>query len=99
MYVHCERSVAVVAGHVSEAAADGAQLAVFPESFMPGYADWAWRHTHVWVALETTDRSASGALYTRRSTSTTMARSPDSTASSSPREQSGWCGRTARALC
>ena len=32
-----------VAEHISKAAADAAQLVVFPESFVPGYPDWVWR--------------------------------------------------------
>jgi nitrilase len=36
-------SLALVADHVTKAAADGAQLVAFPESFVPGYPDWIWR--------------------------------------------------------
>ncbi len=36
-------TIDVVAGHVAEAAAGGADLVVFPESFVPGYPDWIWR--------------------------------------------------------
>lgn len=44
VYLDREASLAVVAGHVSKAGADGADLVVFPESFVPGYPDWTWRH-------------------------------------------------------
>jgi nitrilase len=33
----------VAAAAIAAAAADGAQLVVFPESFVPGYPDWVWR--------------------------------------------------------
>ena len=33
----------VVATEVAAAASDGADLVVFPESFVPGYPDWVWR--------------------------------------------------------
>ena len=33
----------VVATEVKQAAADGAELVVFPESFVPCYPDWVWR--------------------------------------------------------
>ena len=35
----------IVAGHVADAGADGANLVVFPESFAPGYPDFVWRLT------------------------------------------------------
>ena len=44
VYLDRERTLGVVADHISKAAADGAQLVVFPESFVPGYPDWVWRH-------------------------------------------------------
>jgi nitrilase len=33
----------IVVAHVVEAAHEGADLVVFPESFVPGYPDWVWR--------------------------------------------------------
>jgi nitrilase len=30
-------------GHLRSAAGDGAGLVVFPEAYLPGYPDWAWR--------------------------------------------------------
>lgn len=36
-------TLGVVAAEVSKAAADGAELVVFPESFVPCYPDWVWR--------------------------------------------------------
>jgi len=36
-------TLAVVVEAVEEAAAGGARLVVFPESFVPGYPDWVWR--------------------------------------------------------
>ena len=42
-YLDRERTLAMVVDHVAKAAADGARLVVFPESFVPGYPDWVWR--------------------------------------------------------
>ncbi len=42
-YLDRKATVAVVADHVARAGADGADLVVFPESFVPGYPDWVWR--------------------------------------------------------
>lgn len=33
----------IVAERIASAGADGADLVVFPESFVPGYPDWVWR--------------------------------------------------------
>jgi nitrilase len=43
-YLDREGSLDVVADHITKAGADGAHLVVFPESFVPGYPDWVWRH-------------------------------------------------------
>lgn len=37
-------TLTVVVAEIERAAADGARLVVFPESFVPGYPDWVWRH-------------------------------------------------------
>jgi nitrilase len=42
-YLDRERTLALVADHVVRAGIDGANLVVFPESFVPGYPDWVWR--------------------------------------------------------
>lgn len=36
-------TLAVVVDQIGQAAAGGARLVVFPESFVPGYPDWVWR--------------------------------------------------------
>ena len=33
----------VATAEIATAASDGAELVVFPESFVPGYPDWVWR--------------------------------------------------------
>lgn len=38
-----EGSLDIVADHIAKAGADGADLVVFPESFIPGYPDFVWR--------------------------------------------------------
>ena len=38
-----DRSIEKAVGLVAEAAADGAELIVFPETFVPGYPIWMWR--------------------------------------------------------
>lgn len=43
-YLDRDATLDIVAGHVIKAGADGADLVVFPESFVPGYPDWLWRH-------------------------------------------------------
>ncbi len=46
-YLDREATVEIVADHVHRAGSDGADLVVFPESFVPGYPDWVWR-TRPW---------------------------------------------------
>jgi nitrilase len=43
VFLDREATVARVVAGVEDAAAAGAQLVVFPESFVPGYPDWVWR--------------------------------------------------------
>ena len=43
VYLDREGTLDVVADHIAEAGADGANLVVFPESFVPGYPDFVWR--------------------------------------------------------
>jgi nitrilase len=42
-YLDRAGTLSIVADHVGRAAAEGADLVVFPESFVPGYPDWVWR--------------------------------------------------------
>jgi nitrilase len=42
-YLDRAATLALVADHVADAARAGADLVVFPESFVPGYPDWVWR--------------------------------------------------------
>jgi nitrilase len=42
-YLDRRATLDIVASHVTRAGADGADLVVFPESFVPGYPDWVWR--------------------------------------------------------
>ncbi len=44
-YLDREATLDIVAGHIAVAGADGANLVVFPESFVPGYPDWVWQMT------------------------------------------------------
>jgi nitrilase len=37
------KTMVIVAAEVAAASANGAELVVFPESFVPGYPDWVWR--------------------------------------------------------
>ena len=43
-YLDREATLDIVANEITKAATDGADLVVFPESFVPGYPDWLWRH-------------------------------------------------------
>jgi nitrilase len=42
-YLDRAATLEVVAAHVADAGRAGADLVVFPESFVPGYPDWVWR--------------------------------------------------------
>ena len=42
-YLDRDATLDIVADHVAKAGADGANLVVFPESFVPGYPDFVWR--------------------------------------------------------
>jgi len=42
-YLDRAATLELVATHVADAARAGADLVVFPESFVPGYPDWVWR--------------------------------------------------------
>jgi len=43
VYLDRAGTLDVVVAEVAKAAASGADLVVFPESFVPGYPDWVWR--------------------------------------------------------
>jgi nitrilase len=43
VYLDRKATLDLVCDHVAAAGADGADLVVFPESFVPGYPDWVWR--------------------------------------------------------
>src|ERR1700687_2497649 len=42
VFLNREATISKVAGLISQAAGNGAQLAVFPESFVPCYPVWLW---------------------------------------------------------
>jgi nitrilase len=42
VFLDRDATVARVCERIAEAAANGAKLVVFPESFVPGYPDWVW---------------------------------------------------------
>ena len=42
-YLDREATLDLAIEEIRKAGADGAQLVVFPESFVPGYPDWVWR--------------------------------------------------------
>jgi nitrilase len=43
VYLDRAATLALVASEITAAASRGAELVVFPESFVPGYPDWVWR--------------------------------------------------------
>ena len=43
-YLDREATSDIVVDEIARAGADGTDLVVFPESFVPGYPDWLWRH-------------------------------------------------------
>src|SRR2546425_6024741 len=43
MFLDREATVEKAVGLIGEAAANGAGLIVFPETFIPTYPDWVWR--------------------------------------------------------
>lgn len=43
VYLDRKATLGVVAAEIGRAGAEGADLVVFPESFVPGYPDWVWR--------------------------------------------------------
>jgi nitrilase len=43
VFLDREATLDVLVRHVEAAAAEGAQLIVFPEAILPGYPDWVWR--------------------------------------------------------
>lgn len=45
VFLDREATVDKAAGLIKQAAADGAQLVAFPETFVPTYPDWIWRTT------------------------------------------------------
>ena len=44
-YLDRDGTFDIVVANIDRAAADGSDLIVFPESFVPGYPDWVWRTT------------------------------------------------------
>lgn len=42
-YLDRDGTIDIVADHIAKAGVDGADLVVFPESFVPGYPDFVWR--------------------------------------------------------
>ena len=44
-YLDRDGTLEIVVDHIAGAGADGVDLVVFPESFVPGYPDWVWRTT------------------------------------------------------
>jgi nitrilase len=54
-YLDREATLELVCAQVAAAGADGVDLVVFPESFVPGYPDWVWRK-NPWSDAEWYDR-------------------------------------------
>ncbi|MGI8684858.1 MAG: carbon-nitrogen hydrolase family protein [Acidimicrobiales bacterium] len=52
VFLDREATIERTVGLVEEAAAEGAELIVFPEAFVPGYPDWVWR-TRPWDEIST----------------------------------------------
>lgn len=44
-YLDRDATLAIVVAEIERAGAEGADLLVFPESFVPGYPDWLWRRS------------------------------------------------------
>ncbi len=44
VFLDREATLDIVVDEIQKAGADGTDLLVFPESFVPGYPDWVWRH-------------------------------------------------------
>ena len=44
VYLDREATLDIVVEEIAKAGSDSADLVVFPESFVPGYPDWLWRH-------------------------------------------------------
>jgi len=43
VFLDREKTIERAVGHVDQAAAQGAELVVFPEAYVPGYPAWVWR--------------------------------------------------------
>ena len=61
MFLDAEATAAKAALLVKEAASHGAELIVFPESFIPAYPDWVWR-TPAWQDSEFVKRFYANAV-------------------------------------
>ncbi len=44
VYLDRDATLDIVVEEIEKAGANGTDLVVFPESFVPGYPDWLWRH-------------------------------------------------------
>src|SRR5690349_18463833 len=45
VFLDTEATLAKACGLIEKAAAEGAEVMVFPETFLPSYPDWVWRTT------------------------------------------------------